>query len=1021
MALTQEWKTRIDKWRDELKNQLFTPLVSAPVEAFFTFANLPYEKAVASPFKPVIPKTPWGRKWEYGWFKTQFTVPKAAAGKSLSLKFDMGGEALIFVNGKARSTFSSLQDYCIFTEKAKLGEKFLIVAEVYGGHGPTVCHTGPVGLDRKSVPEPPEFSRAVGECAISVFDEDAFQLWIDVRTLRELRDNLDPDSLRVSEIDVGLRDFTLIADPELPAAEKAASFRKARERLKPLLQCVNGSTTPAMFAFGHAHLDVAWLWPLAETERKAARTLSTQLSLAERYPGYKFLHSQPHLFRFVKDHYPELYARVKDAVRKGSVVAEGGMWVEADTNVTGGESLIRQFIHGKRFFKEEFGVESVLMWLPDVFGYSGNMPQIMKGCGIKYFSTAKIFWNYNGGEIFPHNTFFWEGIDGSRVLVHLHNNYNSQISPSHVVQRWKERVQKDGISTRLLPFGWGDGGGGPTREHLEFIAREGNLEGMPKVKMASPVDYFTDLEKRGFPDLNYVGELYFQAHRGTYTSQAKTKKGNRKSEIALREAEFLGVAARALRGFSFSAKDLDVAWKAVLLNQFHDILPGSSIGRVYKEAEAAYAKVLQTASGFSRRAAAKLAEKDASCLTVTNSLSWPRKALVELPGGFRGAKLPSGEKLSVQKDKGRVLAEVTVPSCGWVTVEKSAAMKTANNLKVSSRSLENNLVKAAFNDKGELESLYDKESKREILAGPCNSFRMYKDVPGLWDAWDIDSSYVLCPVDLPAKASIEVISKGPLAATLKISRKLNRSLMMQEVSLARNSRRLDFRTTVDWKERHKMLKVNFPVAVHSSDALHEIQMGHVRRPTHQSRQYDQDRFEVCQHKWTALCEENKGCAVLNDCKYGVNVDGRSINVTLLKSALAPDMTADLGRQEFTYALYSWNGPFSTSRLFEESYELNLPALSFPGNAGSASLFSVDEQAVKIETVKPAEDNLRDIVVRLYESTGASVKCELATTLPVKAVEETDMLERRKSDVRMAGSVMKMEFGPFEIKTLRMKM
>jgi alpha-mannosidase len=353
----------------------------------------------------------------------------------------------------------------------------------------------------------------------------------------------------VARIDEALRRFTLVVDLELPPAELPAAIKKGRACLREALACRNGSTTPEMYCFGHSHIDVAWLWPLAETERKCARTFSTQLGLMAEYPEYRFLQSQPHLYRMVKQHYPDLYRRIQKAIAGGQWKVEGGMWVEADTNISGGEALIRQFVHGKRFCEDEFGVDCELLWLPDVFGYSGAMPQIMKGCGIKYFSTQKIFWTYNGGDIFPYNTFYWQGIDGTKLLSHFHNDYNARTDPRDVIGRWKERVQKDGIDARLYPFGFGDGGGGPTRKHLEFLRREQDLEGVPKTKQADPIQFFRDEEKKAVPLPVYVGELYFQAHRGTYTSQAKTKKGNRKSEIALREAEMWGAAACALAGF----------------------------------------------------------------------------------------------------------------------------------------------------------------------------------------------------------------------------------------------------------------------------------------------------------------------------------------------------------------------------------------------------------------------------------------------------------------------------------------
>ncbi|NOZ26540.1 MAG: alpha-mannosidase [Chloroflexi bacterium] len=1023
MALTPEWTRRIEAWKDELPKHLYRPLGTIEMQGFTTLEQLTPQEALQRDFQPMPPGTKWGAKWEYGWFKGELILPEEAEGKRIALRVDVGGESLIFVNGEPFGARDRRHHEVTLTMSGVSGTRYEILVESYAGHGPRVSHAGPTPPDRETVPEPGPTQVEVGETTFGIWEEDVYQLLIDVETLYRLRSSLDPDSLRVAEIDQGLRDFTLIADFELPHDEMMATIREARERLKPLMECVNGSTMPTMFACGHAHLDVAWLWPLAETERKAARTLATQLKLIEEYPEYKYLQSQPHLYWMVKRRYPDLYERVKEAIAAGNIIPEGGMWVEADTNIPSGESLIRQFMHGRRFFREEFGVESELLWMPDVFGYSGALPQIMRGCGIQYFASAKIFWNYNGGEMFPYNTFIWEGIDGSEVLAHLYKNYNSHTAPDIVIQHWNERVQKDGIATRLLPFGWGDGGGGPTRNHLEFIRREQDLEGVPRVRMASPIEFFRDQEARGIPNARYVGELYFQAHRGTYTSQAKTKRGNRKSELALREAEMWGAVAQALAGYAFPAQEIEEAWRAVLLNQFHDILPGSSIHRVYEEAEAAYQRVIETAERVANAAASQIAE-DAQAVTVFNSLSWERTALVTLPEGARGAVSASGEALPVQIVDGKAIVEARVPSCGWTTLQltdEATAILVEGGVTATDRALENEFLRIEFNDRGEIVSIFDKEAGRELAAGVCNQFRMYKDVPTRFDAWDIDSMYELTPVELDEPASIEVVTAGPLVATLRITRRLHQSQMTQEVTLRRGSRRVDFHTVIDWQERHKLLKVAFPVDFHADEAIHEIQFGHIRRPTHRSRVFDADRFEVVNHKWTALAEENRGFAVLNDCKYGVNVLGNSINLTLLKSALAPDMTADRGMQEFTYAFYAWNGSFAESGVVREAYELNVLARTVPGAAGERSLFSVDAPNVIVETVKLAEDGSGDVIVRLYEAKRTATRCTLTTTLPVSQAFATDMLENVQGELPCGDGQIPLDFRTFEVKTVRLRM
>jgi alpha-mannosidase len=1026
--LTIEWRRRVDNWRRETPNHVYRPLGDVELSGFVTADQLTVEEAEQGNFQPTAPGTTWGAKWEYGWFKGAVTLPEEARGKRVVLQIDVGAECAVYVNGVAtgaaapaprglpRHQAALLYREILLSASGVPGETYEVMVEGYAGHGPRVSYAGPTPPGRQTVPEPPPAQATIGHSTFGIWQEDVYQLALDVETLYEVRENLDADSLRVQEIDAGLRDFTTMVDFELPNDEMLQTVRACRERLKPLLECVNGSTAPTMYAFGHAHIDVAWLWPLAETERKCVRTFASQLALMELYPEFKFLQSQPHLYWMVKNHYPKLYERVLKAVEGGQFIPEGGMWVEADTNVSGGESLIRQFIHGRRFYKEELGVDCELMWLPDVFGYSGAMPQIMVGCGIKYFSTQKIFWAYNGGDPFPFNTFWWEGIDGSEILVHLHNDYNSRMNPASVIQRWKERVQKDGFSTRLMPFGWGDGGGGPTRNHLEFARRQRNLEGVPKVVIASPIEYFKDQETRPVPN-RYVGELYFQAHRGTYTSQARTKRGNRKSEYALREAEMWGVAARTLKEFALPLATMDTAWKKVLLNQFHDIIPGSSIERVYEEAEASYTEVIETANGVTADATSALTNS-VQALTVFNSLSWDRRLLVPLPEGFDGGKGTDGV-LSVQVQDGVVWAEVAVPACGWTTVEPADPLAVANALTAKPNLLENDLIRVALNATGEITSITDKESGRELAVGVCNQIKMYKDVPTGWDAWDLDSMYEETPVELSAEATVEVIAEGPLVAKLCVTRTLNNSPMTQVISLRRGSRRVDFYTVLDWQESHKLLKVNFPVTIHANEAVHEIQFGHIARPNHLSRPFDADRFEVSMHKWTALMESGRGCAVLNDCKYGVNVLGNSINLTLLKSALAPDMHADRGHQEFTYAFYAWNGNFLKSKLVQEGYDLNTPLTLAAGAAGEASLFSLDAPNVIVETVKPAEDGSDDIVVRLYESKRTATQCTLTTSLPVTEAIQTNMLEEKQADLSLVDGKMSLEFRPFEVKTIRL--
>jgi alpha-mannosidase len=1020
MAINLEWQHRLKCWRDELLRHFFLELDEIPLEAAVTRDQYRWAEAMELPFAPVAPGDRWGAKWEYGWFRGELTLPDSARGQMISLRMDVGAEAAVYINGTFAGAVDEYHRDILITDSGEPGTTYRVALEAYAGHGPRVAMVGPTPPDRETVPEPGPTQCTIGRSRFGIWQETAYQLWLDVETLWDIRENNDPDSLRVMEIDQGLKDFTLIADFEQPYDVMLETLDQARTRLQPLLEKRNGDTTPEMFGFGHSHIDVAWLWPLAETERKCVRTFSTQLKLMERYPDYVFLQSQPHLYRMVQEKYPDLYEKIEAAVKRGQWIPEGSAWVEPDTNVTSGESLIRQLIHGKRFYKEAFDVDCEMLWLPDVFGYSGALPQIMLGCGVRYFSTQKIFWAYHGGETFPYNTFIWEGIDGSQVKAHFHNDYNSQTRPSLVIERWKERVQKEGFSTRLFPFGWGDGGGGPTRNHIEFARRGKNLEGMPKFRITDPMRFFKAQEAEGWPDERYVGELYFQSHRGTYTSQARTKALNRRSEFALQNAELWGGAAIALAGFEFPYRTWDEAWKQVLLNQFHDILPGSSIHRVYEEAEAQLSAVIDTAEAIAADAQDCLLEEGPSDgVTVFNPLSWPRSGLIRLPEGYQGAADPDGRRLPVQKSQDGLTAEVTVPACGWVGLTHSPPEVLENTLKVEENLLENDCIKVEFNQFGEIKRIFDKTHQRELAAGLCNAMHLYQDVPSAFDAWDIDSMYQLSPVRLPDRAEMEVTAEGPLFARLVIRRKLHHSEMVQTVTLRRGERRMTFETEIDWQERHKLLKVNFPVNVMAHEALHEIQFGFLPRPTHTSRQIDKDRFEVPCQKWSALVEANRGFALLNDSKYGVNVSGNSINLTLLKSALGPDMTADRGRQTFTYAFTFWEGDFTESGLVRQGYELNVPVTSRPGSARRHSLFRLDSPYIILDTVKPAEDGSGDLILRLYESMRTTTRVNLMTTLPAAAVHQADMLENIVGDLAVEDGTITLTFRPFEIKTLRL--
>ena len=1031
-----EWRQRLAHWMETLKKDLYIPLEPIDVEAFTTMEHLTPEEAGRHDFSPMLPGTKWGHTWEYCWMRGRVTLPRAAAGRRIAMDLQTGGESTVFVDGLSFGTRRAewvqvphhyIVDNCL-TKRGEPGRTYELLIEAYAGHffpesDLHGCATGPVLPGSYTDPKIEGERAVLGNMTYGVWNEDAYQLYMDLSTLSLLGDTLDPESLRADRVAGALEQATLIVDFEQEPEARFESYRAAREALKPALEAVNGSTAPVFYAIGNAHLDLAWLWPMAETHRKTSRTFAQQLRLLEEYPEYKYLQSQPAAYEMCREHYPELFKRIVAAAKQGQWIPEGAMWVEPDTNMTSGESLIRQLIHGKRYFKDVFGVDSVVLWLPDTFGYSAALPQILRGTGVKYLVTQKIFWSYNEGDRFPYHYFTWQGADGSEIDSFLPTSYTYRTDPKEIMETWNKRVQKRELDAFLLPFGYGDGGGGPTRDHVEYLLREKDLEGLPRVRIEGPVRFFEDMQQKGGPRHTYVGELYFSAHRGVYTSQAAIKKGNRKSELTLREAEMWGSLAQ-LKGAEYPLARMDAAWKKLLLNQFHDILPGSSIARVYEDARRDHRWIIGEAESVMTGALSALACGEG--VTVFNSLSFERTGLVRLPAEYaEGAVTAEGAPVAVQPVEGGALAMVTAPACGAVSLKPAKAgasvPKAEARMTEVGAVIENALVRAELNARGEVVSFVDKVSGREFAAGPMNRLLMYKDVPRLFDAWDIDSNYSLQPVKIDEPVKLTVREAGGLRAVLRLERRVLGSDFAQDIVLRADSRRLDFVTDVEWRELHRLLKVEFPVAVTATEGINEIQFGYMKRPTHRSRLYDSDRFEVCNHRYSALCDGNHGAAVLNDCKYGISMNGNALQLTLLRSAACPEMRADNGSHRFTYAFTAWEGDFMGSPVVREAYDLNVPMIAAPGSCEGFSAFGVDAANVFIDTVKPAEDGSGDIVLRLYEAKRADTACALTVNLPAKRAWMCDMLENRLEALPVEGGRIDLRFHTFEVKTLRLEL
>ncbi|MDQ0936867.1 alpha-mannosidase [Streptomyces turgidiscabies] len=782
----------------------------------------------------------------------------------------------------------------------------------------------------------------------------------------------------------------------------AGSAAAVRAALAPTLAKPANASAHKISGVGHAHIDSAWLWPIRETKRKTSRTFSNVTSLADEYEDFIFACSQAQQYEWVRDNYPKVWARIQESVKKGQWAPVGGMWVEADGNLPGGEAMARQLIHGKRFFIEHFGVETKGVWLPDSFGYTAAYPQLAKLAGNEWFLTQKISWNQTNK--FPHHTFWWEGIDGTRIFTHFPpvDTYNARFSGEEM-SRATRNYQEKGVANRsLAPFGWGDGGGGPTREIMERARRLADLEGSATVEIEHPDEFFAKAREE-YPDAPvWVGELYLELHRATYTSQARTKQGNRRSEHRLREAELWATtAALHAPGYAYPYEHLDRLWKTVLLHQFHDILPGSSIAWVHREAEAEYARVAEELEALTAEAVAALGGGESRAF---NTSPYDRSEVVRTSTG--------------------VPMYVEVPASG--SAQLSVAEPPQPVTIASARILDNGLVRVEVAEDGTLASVRDLKANREVLADKGNLLRLHTDLPNYWDAWDIDKHYQNRYTDLLETSSVTVTDEDPLLGAIRVERAFGKgSKIVQTITVRAGSPRIDFETEIDWHEAEKILKAAFPVDIRAAHSSAEIQFGHVQRPTHTNTTWESARFEVSGHRWVHLAEPGYGVAVLNDSTYGHDVsrtvreDGgttTTVRLSLVRAPRIPDPGADQGKHRFTYSLLPGA---SIEDAVAEGYSLNLPLRVADAAGAPEPVVWADGDGVTIEAVKLADDASGDVVVRLYESRGGRAEGALCTGFPLAGAKITDLLERPLSEAATDGDSVPVTLRPFEVQTLRL--
>lgn len=989
---------RLDRFIQETLRPL-TVAATAPVDIAAWHVPgepVPFSAANERDFLPFSVGDSWGTPWSTMWLRVTGEVPTdwcVTAHHRVELLVDLGfndqspgfqAEALAFRPDGTIVKGISPRNSWVPVESDRVDLYLELAAN------PTIppeSHWLPTGLGDSALPTHPELY-TLRRLDIGLIDTRVEKLLLDIQVLSGLAQQLPDSSPRAARIWGSLVRMLDAIDPD----DVAGSLEDARSLLAPVLAARANDSAHIVLATGHAHIDSAWLWPVRETIRKCARTFSNVLDLLERYPDLKFSCSSAQQLAWMEDRYPELFSRITAQVHAGRFVLVGGQWVEPDTNLPGSEATARQLIVGKRWFLEKFGVDTTEVWLPDTFGYSAALPQLIRLAGADWFMTQKISWNQTNRM--PHHTFWWEGIDGTRVFTHFPpiETYNAELSPSELAHAERTFTDHGTSSVSLAPFGWGDGGGGPTREMVEAAHRQENLEGSPRVKLGSPRDFYDIAHDEDASLPIWTGEMYLELHRGTLTSQLKTKQGNRRTERLLHEAEMWAATAAVYKGLPYPTALLEKAWKDTLLLQFHDILPGSSIGWVHREAEATYA--------------ALAVELEKSIRTSLAALTGP------------------GDRRLIANSSPLVLGTITPGA-----VEPAPASRSATTVTPRADGgwlLQNSSVRVSVDANGLVVSLRGPSGREAIPEGERAAIlRLHPDFPDKWDAWDIDKHYRTRAIDLDHAVTVEAAVSGGVGL-VTASRRVGESTITQTLRLAPDSASLEIELKIDWREKHRLLRMYVPLEVHADATRAEIQFGHVTRTTHTNTSWDEARFEVVAQRWMHIAEAEYAVAIANDSSYGHSVERgisargsvvTTVGMSVLRAPTFPDPNADEGHHVMRFSIR----PEATlTHAAEEGHKLDRALREISGTDGVRPLVRSSSDAVRVNTIKLAEDGSGDLIVRLYESSGGRQTTTLTFGVPFESVDEVDLIERSVDQAfhRASTDTVSLALRPFQILTLR---
>lgn len=980
----------------------------------------------------------WSGRDRYLWLHKEIQIPESWKGKRAVGIFDFGKtgagnnsgfEAMCYINEKPYQGVDVNHKEVFFPEEL-YGKTFRLTFRLWSG------------LEGGGVPAPQE--HMIKRADLAYLDEKVDDFYyLGAMVLDTVQNLADAEPVKY-ELRNALDQACKCIDWSYPGSEEFyESVHQADDLLNEKIDGMKKDSLVKVKCVGHTHIDMAWLWRLKHTHEKASRSFSTVLRMMEMFPEYIFLQTQPQLYAYIKEDFPEIYEEIKKRVQEGRWEVDGGMWVEADCNLTSGESLTRQILIGSKFIKDEFGKEVEYLWLPDVFGYSWALPQILKKSGIDMFMTTKISWNqYNR---MPHDTFKWKGIDGSEVLTHFITTpepwnepgswfytYNGLLTAKTVKGVWDAYSEKEMNQELLISYGYGDGGGGVNRDLLERRRRIDKIPGLPSLETSTAGEFFRDLKETVKNTDRYVhtwdGELYLEYHRGTYTSQGYNKRMNRKMELLYRKAEWL-TAMHAVQSKKLELakqEKLTEGWKLILTNQFHDIIPGSSIHEVYEDSRKDYAKVEAIGTEVINDYFQDSLDEAKDVWTVYNDSGWNRDEIVAIPAAKAGKFVDGdGNVLETQCEKDVTYVQVkNVPAMGHRAVffrgeDQTGEETSVSPFKVNGRKIETPFYQMIINEQGQIEKLYDKEYGRNVLAPNerGNVLQMFEDKPLDNDAWDIDIYYQQKMREVTDLVKWEVKECGSLRLVIGLMWKYMNTTIEQDMVLYAADRRIDFRTKVDFQERQQLLKAAFPVDIRTTYATYDIQYGNVRRPNHWNTSWDQARFESVGHRFADLSERNYGVALLNDCKYGYDVKGNLLRLSLLRSGKQPDHIQDVGEHVFTYSLLPHTGDIVSGGVVVSAHALNNPMLICEGKEEKTedTFMTIDNPQVEIDAVKKSEDG-KYLVVRFHDYAGSSQKVTVKPNFCFRSWSEGDLRERRIGEI-CGDDEVTMTLHPYEIKTV----